>query len=506
MPNEALQARARLRSWKKPDPIHEEPKETQVETKHTRGDSQGVLDELGGLLDTAIARNQHSDGNLSSILSSECDTSQQAQIPPPILSPDRHKSSWRQSPPRQRAKSSVRPRSTTRTTGEDSLQPKSSPNSMRVNYAESSAGTLPEVVPRKTTNRIKQQAAAWEQRLKAEQAQLEASPHEHDMTQYNEMSGPHRLAEARTHYPARQPTIRGSTVTAMRQKLEGVEPDIYTDDQLYGPNHSHTPLQEVRAIHTPPIPLALPQLVSPRRSERQSRTSYSDASACEYAATCQESPTHEAPPQGRAISIGRLFHWNLFNQKAVEPKRSSISASAGTYHGKRDVDTGVEQHIKDLMQKSFPSNYDSDSSQKHTDAATENENEKMSDNSTLDSGRVTKLPTRPANHSAIAFPSPTRLKSPRKSLSKTSPTKTPSSAASMTPVAPSSPRTPQRGRPDQPRRDSYMVEQRYSLSRSRSRGGVRISVEVESPAASPGMDDVLIVRANVRPLEEEKEE
>ena len=504
MPNEALQARARLRSWKKPDPIHEGPKEMQVETKLTHGDSQGVLDELGGLLNTAIARNQHSDGKLSSILSSEGGNSQQAQITPSILCPERHKSPWRDSPPKQRAKSTLRPRSTTRTTGEDSLQPRSSPDSMRVGYAESSAGTLPEVVPSTSTNRIKQQAAAWEQRLKTEQSQNEASPHEHDMEQYNKMSGPHSLVDARTHYPARQPTIRGSTVTALRHKLEEVRPDIYTDDQSHVPNHAHKPLQEARTIHTPPIPLALPQLVSPRRSERQSRSSYSDSSAFENAPTRPDSPINEAPTEGRAISIGRLFHWNLFNQKAVDPKRSSVSASAGTYRGKHDVDTGVEQHIKHLMQKSFPGIYDSDSSHKNTDAATENE--KISDVSVLSNGRLIKLPTPPASHSAIVFPSPTRPRSPRKSPSKTSPSKTPSSATSMTPVAPSSPRTPQRGRPNQPRRDSYMVEQRYSLSRSRSRGGVRISVEVESPAASPRMDDVLIVRANVGPLEEEKEE
>ena len=68
-----------------------------------------------------------------------------------------------------------------------------------------------------------------------------------------------------------------------------------------------------------------------------------------------------------------------------------------------------------------------------------------------------------------------------------------------------SPKTPVRGRMKEKQDGAYAFEQRYSLSRSRSCGGVRISVEVRTPIPSPEKvhdDHIVIIKANVEPLED----
>ncbi len=466
-------------------------------------------------------------------------------------------------------------------TTDESAMPRSSPDSDRVEYAEMPTEKTPSEqpvqqndflpLPKSTTRAaspIKARAAAFE-KMQHDKNIVTSLPHDH-----------------RSHHSQhRGPKATTSAVSSIREKLE---------------TRHHPPQETHRGVHTPPIALALPQLI--RRSQRGSASSRSASGGYDTAPessniSCLPTPPLAAqlepvPPtqtyayQERKVSMPWPFKMSLFRQDKAAP------ATARTFHEEARADPERDEHVADTSfehikrhMNASPSKSASsricepsqkelrerisnvslhESLQQRTDSerganATRSEPRTPKKQSVHESGVQTpnkqtvqelavRTPKKQSVHESgmqtpnkqnvqeIAVQTPKKqsvhesgaqtsnkqnvqeiaVRTPKKQQSQEPGVQTPRKSATpvlkSTAPAASSPASPFRGRSRAERaerrgRETYVVEQRYSLSRSRSRGRVKIQVEVRSPEASPDRPDrdhLIIIRANIEPVEEEE--
>jgi hypothetical protein len=275
------------------------------------------------------------------------------------------------------------------------------------------------------------------------------------------------------------------------------------------------------SVHNPPIELALPQLIShPRRhSQRSSGPGDSESYQCETAKQfVAMSPSTARPKDDTRVSFPWPLKWNLFPQDKATPappKPSGVEAKAETGHGERVTDSSME-HIMNHIYVSpaklalspmlNPTQKPLVIGDTEGQGVTEGVQERVK---VFTEGRTSKTAASQSLQELQSDAQPKEPQTPKREtdlISAQLMTPTKSGTVQLKPsTTTSSPSTPFRGRTRSGHRDSFAVEQRYSLSRSRSRGGLKILLEVRSPDPTPDRSDndtIIIVRANVEPLEE----
>jgi hypothetical protein len=295
--------------------------------------------------------------------------------------------------------------------------------------------------------------------------------------------------------PNREDTITTSTVRSIRKKLE-------TKD--FGS----------RPIHTPPIELALPQLIGHpcRHSQRSSQSTYDEKYQYDTAKQLATMSPPTAPPKhDRKVSIPWPFKWNLFPQDKVTPappRPSGVEAKAETAYDEHVTDSSLE-HITNHTYVSPTKPAISPSREPSQKRLVTGDPKGQSFTGGVNSPQKKAKVFTEERKELHTEADPKKPETPKKRIDLVSNllmTPTKSGTPGLKPsTAPSSPHTPLRGRARSGRRNSYAIEQRYSLSRSRSRGGVKVQVEVRSSNPSPERakdDTIIIIRANVEPLEE----
>ena len=269
----------------------------------------------------------------------------------------------------------------------------------------------------------------------------------------------------------------------------------------------------------PPIELALPRLIShPRRdSQRSSRSVH--LGSCQYETAEQSaamSPPIVEPTKDRKISIPWPFKWNLFPHDKgtpAPPQPSAVEAKAETGHEEHVVDSSVEHstnhiHISPAKSALRSMSIPSLKSEDPTGQVVVGSSSLQDKPKPLMEDRIRKNSETRQLEEYQKDTDPEKSQTPKKrtdpiSAQLTTPSK-PGTPRLKSSTTTSSPRTPFRGRARSDRRENYPVEQRYSLSRSRSRGGIKIQLEVRSPDRSPERandDTIVIIRANVEPMD-----
>jgi hypothetical protein len=502
--NEISHVRARLRSVKRPTTSHPTSTEgrnvefdtTGHKTKPSQDslDGRDILNELNGLLIGALerAKTDESDGLAENAENpTKISSTDQSTTPQPSL---RHQSKERASsaPSQSRLHSTSSHR---RSTTEESFKPNSNTNADPVDYIEMPADHAPAEPPskeqedhlpvptslRKGPSPVKARAALFERM------------HYHVPGEY--IHDRHN----------REDITKSSNVRSIRKKLE-------------------TKNAAPRLVHTPPIELALPQLISHRRRHSQRSSGSDHSESCQYDTAKQSiamSPSATQRKHDRKVSIPWPFKWNLFPQDKATPappKSSGVEAKAETGHDEHLTDSSME-HITNHLYVSpaksalSPTREPSQKRPVSRDATGKGAMEGVSSIQERSKAFIeertskTAVPQELQELRSEADPEQPRTPKKRTDLISTqlmTPTKSATPRLKPSTATPS-PHTPFRGRTRSGRRDSFVVEQRYSLSRSRSRGGFKILVEVKSADPSPERandDTVIIIRANVEPLEE----
>lgn len=357
-------------------------------------------------------------------------------------------------------------------------------------------------VPKQTQNSespVKQRAALFEKLSQHDAMLVYEMPHIHDVR---------NPAKIRGMWPPEQDATRkGKVCSEFVTSLEkhhlkfhhGKDEPLVKDNADSPPSISQP--DRLRMTHVPPIPLTLPQLVSPRRRSRPDITAVGD-SFTTFPQTKYNSakvPILSTPKSDESnvkgvTSYNWALKWDVFRKSPNAPtKESSIEARAEPDHHTSPKKTHATQHrVHDLLvaaqEASKEPNSEPDSDQQEDTKST---------------------PARPPMPGALAD-------TPRGSSAAE---KEVASQSSMTPAGAITPSTP-RGRhrlqdlevirhsTAEEQDDNYKVEQRFALGRSRSRGGgVRVQVEIRSPTASPerGGEHIVILTANVAPRNEQDE-
>ena len=406
-------------------------------------------------------------------------------------------------------------------TADESTMPRSCHDSARVVYAEMPAMKTPpeQLVQQNDIPPIPKFTARAHSPIKARAAAFEKIHHDKDMVTS-------LLHDDRGHHSQhRGPNATISSVSSIREKLE---------------TRHHLTRETPRAVHTPPIPLALPQLI-----DRFKKRSISSRSASDGYDTAPESsnisclPTPPPAPQPEVAppaapdlyqetkgSISWPYKMNLFRHDKSAPavaKTFHAEAMAEPEKDEHTTDSSIE-YIKRYMNAS-PLKPAKVLTRKPSQKELRGRNSKASLHESLhevlrprtdsDGEAIAphSEPTTPKKQSVQDPAVQTPEKQNAEGWGKQTPKKSGTPAVKSTTLGASSLASPFRGRRRAERarsrgEDAYTVEQRYSLSRSRSRGGVTIQVEVRSPEASPDRPDgdhLIIIRANVEPMEEELE-
>jgi hypothetical protein len=502
--NEISQARARLRSVKRPTASHSLPiEERNVRSDTTKQkkvpnqnspDSHDILNELDGLLIGALrrvktaAREDSAETAPNNALTSFRD---QSTAPQPSLTYHNEARasltagmSRLHSTSRHRRNATNEPFTSNNNTGTDPQ------HYIKMPVDHESAG--PPSKQEQDHLAVPTSLRKWPSPVKARAALFERVryhvPGEYVPDRYN-----------------RDDNIITSSVSSMRKKLE---------------TENNAP----RSTHIPQTEPALPELIShPRRhSQRSSGSGQSENGQCD---TARESKSIDLPAtqprHDRKAPIAWPFKWNLFPQDKANPappKSSGVEAKAETGHDEHVMDTSME-HITSHMYVSpikpalIPRR--SLSQKRLVGGGTigkgfTKEVSSVRERAKLFTGRQTANIAMPEDlHELHREGNPEEPRTPTKRAvlvpnQSTTPVKL-ETPQLKPPTASSPPRTPFRGRNRSALEEGYVAEQKYSLSRSRSRGGVKIVVEVTSPGPSPDRvtdETIVVIRANVQPLEE----
>jgi hypothetical protein len=300
--------------------------------------------------------------------------------------------------------------------------------------------------------------------------------------------------------------------------------------------HSHFPpvrgLSPSKVMHKPPIPLALPQILSKRdlieQLDRDAVDFITAPQTRSASRLASRFPTQlpDAQPsytRERAPVSNWPFKSNLFppgKARPAWPIKSPVEAATDPEHDAHLPQQSLGQ-IREIIQKTvLPAH-----SGEHRGVAEEQcsgdvptQQQATAVNGEVIHDKLDPKQKQEFDSSTKGYPrsqmhTPKKLKStePKRSdeavplsLSRT-PTK-PEAHLTRPRKTDSSPGNPFRGRPRAHRASTSEIVQRYSLSRSRSRGGVKIQLEVRTPQGSPSVandDHIVTIRANVEPLEED---
>jgi hypothetical protein len=297
---------------------------------------------------------------------------------------------------------------------------------------------------------------------------------------------------------------RGEFATSLEQhhlKFHHGRDEALAKNNADSPSRTSSP-EKPRATHVPPIPLALPQLVGSRRRSRPDVTILRDS----FIAAPQMKPSSvdvpvvptsksDEPKENRHASFNWPLRWDLLRKAPKVPiKESSIVARADPDRHISVEELSETQHrVHDLLI-----------------AAQEAAKEPTPEQNIDQHDKPQSTPTRTPMPGALAE-TPRGSSAAEKEVTSQS-TTTP--ADTVTPITP-------RGRdrlqnlevsthsPAGVKDSSYKVDQRFALSRSRSRGGgVRVQVEIRSPKASPerGGEHTVIVTTDVTPFDQQDED
>jgi hypothetical protein len=279
-----------------------------------------------------------------------------------------------------------------------------------------------------------------------------------------------------------------------------------------------------RSIQIPRIELALSPLISHRRRHSQGSSGSGQSENCPYdmvGGSKTPSVPVTQPQHDRKAPITWPFKWNLFpHDKAnpAPPKSSGVEAKAETGNDEHATDVSMEQltshiYVSPVKPAPFPRrgpNQKRVVGGETTDNGVTNQVSSVKERAKVFTGRpmsniaIPQDLQKPHSEGNPEEPRTPKKRTVLRSTQSATPIK-PVTPQLKRPAASSPPRTPFRGRSRSARGGSYVAEQKYPLSRSRSNGGVKILVEVSSPGPSPDRannDTVVIIRANVEPLGE----
>lgn len=347
---------------------------------------------------------------------------------------------------------------------------------------------------------IKQRAALFEKLTQHEAVMVHDMPHIHDARTPTKIRG--------IWPPKQDVTVKEKAqcefTTSLEQhhlKFHHCRDEALAKNNADSPSRTSSP-EKPRATHVPPIPLALPQLLSSRRRSRPDVTALRDS----FTAAPQTKPSSvnvpavptsksDGPKENRDTSFHWPLRWDLLRKAPKVPiKESSIVARAEPDHHTSVEKSYETQHrVHDLLMAA-------------QEAAKEPTPEQNIDQQDKQQSTPTRTPMPGASGET-----PRGSSAAEKEVTSQS-TATP--ARTVTPITP-------RGRhrlqnlevsthsPAEVKDSSYKVDQRFALSRSRSRGGgVRVQVEIRSPKASPerGGEHTVIVTTDVTPFDEQDED
>ena len=519
--NELQEARARLKHVEdvKKSPKKEETKKPAPQPPaaiRRRRTNSSVLEELDDLLDTAIGENTNQFTTTDSRETTD-DHTLDWPLPRPqsftSKSPSKYASRHsgiaakrRQSRQRHlRTNSSgvVESNSSVHNRGPsiDSNRPRSSTDTEAADYR-----ALPSEIERKPIriaipnqlqsgkSPIKQRTALFEKLSQHEAVVVHEVPHTHDARNPIKIKG--------IWPPKKDEKGENKARNEFFQSLEKHHMDFHhgRDEMLIknnpdSPPRSSSP-EKPRATHVPPIPLTLPQLLTPRRQSRTEIASSSNSFTTapqrkdSSASVPGVSTTKQEEPKGER-SYNWPLKWDIFRKPPnASIKESGFVARAEPDHHTSAKKTHENQHrVHDLL-------VGAQNAVKESSSEPEGDQQKERQSTPPSTSMPGALADTPRGSSAAE--------------------KEVASQSSVTPARTITPSTP-RGRPrlqdlevitHSPaveKESNYRVEQRFALSRSRSRGGgVRVQVEIRSPRGSPERaDHTVIVTANVEAIEGE---
>jgi hypothetical protein len=347
---------------------------------------------------------------------------------------------------------------------------------------------------------IKQRAALFEKLAQHEAVRVHDMPHIHDArnsAKITKIWPPQQDATAKE-------KVRGEFIPSLEKhhfKFHHGRDEAFEEKNADSPPGGSSP-EKPRTTHVPPIPLALPQLVSSRRRSRPDVAGAGDVFTTAPQTTRSSvsvpvvpMPKSEEPKVTRDTSFSWPLRWDLLRKAPNIPtKESSIVARAEPDdHVSAKTSHDNQHRVHDLLM-----------------AAQESTKEPIPEQD------VHHLIHRQSSPKHASMPG-TLADTPRGSSSAEKEVTSQSTMTSAGAITPSTPRGRHRlqdfeistyspaGDKEVPRR----VEQRFALSRSRSRaGGVRVQVEIRSPNTSPerGGEHTVIVTANVTSFDEEDDE
>jgi hypothetical protein len=517
-PNELQEARARLRRvGGNQSPKKEEAKESEAKPPaviRRRRTNSSLLEELDGLLDTAIG--EHTNKLSTTDSRDTTDTTQDWPLPrshsftskSPSKYTSRHSigaAQRRQSRQRHlRTKNSYVIDSDTSTHARgpsiDSNRPRSSTDTDAGTYrqlpSELEHEPLGFEVPKQlqsSKSPVKHRAALFEKLSHRESAVVHEIPYTHDARNPIKLRGmwPPKHAE-KGKDKARVDFI--PSLQKHHMKFHHGREEVFAKGSADSPPKSSSP-HKPNATHVPPIPLTLPQLVSPRRQSRPDITSSDNSFTTAPQAKCNPvSVTPVKPTEESKTSYSWPLKWD-FTRKSPDAsiKESSVVARAEPDHHTSAKKSHENQHrVHDLLvaaQEAVKEPTLEPESEKHV--------------------KSQRTPPRRPMPGALA-------ETPRTSSTTEKEVASQSSATTVRTVTPSSPRGRRRLQdlevialsPKTEKDGAYMLEQRFTLSRSRSRGaGIRVQVDIRSPPSSPERDGnhTVVVTANVEPIQEEED-
>jgi hypothetical protein len=339
---------------------------------------------------------------------------------------------------------------------------------------------------------IKHRAALFEKLSHNESAVLHEIPYNHDARNPIKIKGmwPPRHAD-KGNDNSRVDFI--PSLQKHHMKFHHGREEVFAEGSTDSPPKSSLP-HKPKATHVPPIPLTLSQLVSPRRQSRpditSSDNSFTTAPQAKYNPV---SVPPVRPAEERKTSYSWPLKWDFRKSPDASIKESSVVARAEPDHHTLAKKSYENQHrVHDLLVAA-------------QEAVKEPIPEPESEN------HIKRRSTPPRRPMAGALAETPRTNSTTE--------KEVASQSSATPVSTVTPSTP-RGRrrledlegiahsPKTEKDGAYKLEQRFTLSRSRSRGaGIRVQVDIRSPPASPQRDGdhTVVVTANVEPIREEED-
>lgn len=523
--NELIEARARLKHI---EAVQKSPKEGKKKQDQEppaairrRRTNSSVLEELDDLLDTAIGENATHftttasrettddatpDWPLPRTRSVVSRSSSKHALRHPIAAAKRKQSRPRQLQPDDSAPLDANSTAHIHGPSIDSERPRSSEDTdierHHPHLSESEGEPQGTEVPKQVQDSkspIKQRAALFEKLAQHEAVMVHDMPHIHDarnLTKITKIWPPKQDATAKE-------KTRGEFIPSLERhhlKFHHGKDEALVQNNADSPPRASSP-EKPRTAHVPPIPLALPQLVSPRRRSRPDVTALRDVFTAappmkksSVSAPVVPNPKSDERKASRDASLNWPLRWDLRKAPNITVKKSSIVARAETGHhasAKRIEET--KHRVHDLLTAV-------------QEAAKEPIPEQGLDHPDEKQGSPT-----PVSMPGALADTPRGSSSAEKEVTSQS-TATPARA-----VTPSTPRGRHQfqeletstlspaGNNDGP----HKVEQRFALSRSRSRaGGVRVQVEIRSPNTSPerGGEHTVIVTADVTPFDEKDAE